>query len=202
MKNEMVKELNDESKKMKKVLNDESKGESLAEKVIDLCLWYQIEDSHNMIKLFESEIKFHEIQKDAILSKCTFGFQRKKISKEVEEIDKRILELNKYISEELVMIEKMEGSIERNNDSNDGKENENIDDFISYYDLLSYLKYGITFKKVSLNEFDKNVIYIYDNEGNYIINDKKYVGDQFTTYLSEFSSDVSKFKKNIKIVEK
>ena len=34
------------------------------------------------------------------------------------------------------------------------------------------------------------------------INDKKYVGDQFTTYLSEFSSDVSKFKKNIKIVEK
>ena len=171
MKNEMVKELNDESKKMKKVLNDESKEESLAEKVIDLCLWYQIEDSHNMIKLFESEIKFHEIQKDAILSKCTFGFQRKKISKEVEEIDKRILELNKYISEELVMIEKMEGSIERNNDSNDGKENENIDDFISYYDLLSYLKYGITFKKVSLNEFDKNVIYIYDNEGNYIIND-------------------------------
>ena len=202
MKNEMVKELNDESKKMKKVLNDESKEESLAEKVIDLCLWYQIEDSHNMIKLFESEIKFHEIQKDAILSTCTFGFQRKKISKEVEEIDKRILELNKYISEELVMIEKMEGSIERNNDSNDGKENENIDDFISYYDLLSYLKYGITFKKVSLNEFDKNVIYIYDNEGNYIINDKKYVGDQFTTYLSEFSSDVSKFKKNIKIVEK
>ena len=202
MKNEMVKELNDESKKMKKVLNDESKEESLAEKVIDLCLWYQIEDSHNMIKLFESEIKFHEIQKDAILSNCTFGFQRKKISKEVEEIDKRILELNKYISEELVMIEKMEGSIERNNDSNDGKENENIDDFISYYDLLSYLKYGITFKKVSLNEFDKNVIYMYDNEGNYIINDKKYVGDQFTTYLSEFSSDVSKFKKNIKIVEK
>ena len=202
MKNEMVKELNDESKKMKKVLYDESKEESLAEKVIDLCLWYQIEDSHNMIKLFESEIKFHEIQKDAILSTCTFGFQRKKISKEVEEIDKRILELNKYISEELVMIEKMEGSIERNNDSNDGKENENIDDFISYYDLLSYLKYGITFKKVSLNEFDKNVIYIYDNEGNYIINDKKYVGDQFTTYLSEFSSDVSKFKKNIKIVEK
>ena len=106
----MVKELNDESKKMKKVLNDESKEESLAEKVIDLCLWYQIEDSHNMIKLFESEIKFHEIQKDAILSKCTFGFQRKKISKEIKslevpnlyltpkEIDLELNELSKVIS--------------------------------------------------------------------------------------------------------
>ena len=201
MKNEMVKELNDESKKMKKVLNDESKEESLAEKVIDLCLWYQIEDSHNMIKLFESEIKFHEIQKDAILSKCTFGFQRKKISKEVEEIDKRILELNKYISEELVLIERMKDAIAGRKDD-ENKIDDKTNDLISYYDLLSYLKHGITFKKVSLNEFDKNVIYIYDNEGNYIINDKKYVGDQFTTYLSEFSSDVSKFKKNIKIVEK
>lgn len=39
-------------KEMVKELNDESKEESLAEKVIDLCLWYQIEDSHNMIKIF------------------------------------------------------------------------------------------------------------------------------------------------------
>lgn len=38
MKKEMVKELNDESKEMIKVLDDESKEESLAEKVIDLCL--------------------------------------------------------------------------------------------------------------------------------------------------------------------
>lgn len=87
----MVKELNDESKKMKKVLNDESKEESLAEKVIDLCLWYQIEDSHNMIKLFESEIKFHEIQKDAILSKCTFGFQRKKFQRKLKKLIKGYL---------------------------------------------------------------------------------------------------------------
>ena len=39
-------------------------------------------------------------------------------------------------------------------------------------------------------------------KGTILLMIKKYVGDQFTTYLSEFSSDVSKFKKNIKIVEK
>lgn len=201
MKKEMVKELNDESKEMIKVLDDESKEESLAEKVIDLCLWYQIEDSHNMIKIFESEIKILEMQKEMILSNCTFKFQRKKVEKELEEIDKKIYRLYENVGEEITLIERMKDAIAGRKDD-ENKIDDKTNDLISYYDLLSYLKYGITFKKVSLNEFDKNVIYIYDNEGNYIINDKKYVGDQFTTYLSEFSSDVSKFKKNIKIVEK
>lgn len=93
MKKEMVKELNDESKEMIKVLDDESKEESRAEKVIDLCLWYQIEDSHNMIKIFESEIKILEMQKEMILSNCTFKFQRKKVEKELEGIGKRIYRL-------------------------------------------------------------------------------------------------------------
>lgn len=93
IKKEIVKELIDESKEMIKVLDDESKEESLAEKVIDLCLWYQIEDSHNMIKIFESEIKILEMQKEMILSNCTFKFQRKKVEKELEGIGKRIYRL-------------------------------------------------------------------------------------------------------------
>ena len=36
-------------KEKKELSNNYSKEESLAEKVIDLCLWYQIEDSYNMI---------------------------------------------------------------------------------------------------------------------------------------------------------
>lgn len=43
----------------KKMSNDEK----LAERVIDLCLWYQIEDSNNMIRIFESEIKMYETEK-------------------------------------------------------------------------------------------------------------------------------------------
>lgn len=201
MKKEMVKELNDESKEMIKVLDDESKEESLAEKVIDLCLWYQIEDSHNMIKIFESEIKILEMQKEMILSNCTFKFQRKKVEKELEEIDKKIYRLYENVGEEITLIERMKDAIAGRKDD-ENKIDDKTNDLISYYDLLSYLKHGIIFKKVSLNEFNKEIFYVYDNEGNYIINDKKYVGDQFTTYLSEFSSDVSKFKKNIKIVEK
>lgn len=111
MKKEIVKELIDESNEMIKVLDDESKEESLAEKVIDLCLWYQIEDSHNMIKIFESEIKILEMKKEMILSNCTFKFQRKKVEKELEGIDKRIYRLYENVGEEITLIEKMKDAI-------------------------------------------------------------------------------------------
>ena len=194
MKKEMVKELIDESKEMVKVLDDESKEESLAEKVIDLCLWYQIEDSHNMIKIFESEIKILEMQKEMILSNCTFKFQRKKVEKKLEGIDKRIYRLYENVGEEITLIERMKDAIAGRNDD-ENKIDDKTNDLISYYDLLSYLKHGIIFKKVSLNEFNKEIFYIYDNEGNYVIEDKTNVGDQFTSYLGEFDSDNSKFKK-------
>lgn len=188
-------------KEKKELSNNYSKEESLAEKVIDLCLWYQIEDSYNMIKIFESEIKVLEMQKEMILNNCTFKFQIKKFEKELEEIDKRIYRLYENVGEEVTLIERMRGAIagkEKGENEIDYKAN----DLISYYDLLSYLKHGIIFKKVSLNEFNEEVFYIYDKEGNYVIEDKTKVGDQFTAYLGEFNSDNNKFKNNIKIIEK
>ena len=188
-------------KEKKELSNNYSKEESLAEKVIDLCLWYQIEDSYNMIKIFESEIKVLEMQKEMILNNCTFKFQRKKFEKELEEIDKRIYRLYENVGEEITLIERMKDAIAGRNDD-ENKIDDKTNDLISYYDLLSYLKHGIIFKKVSLNEFNKEIFYIYDNEGNYVIEDKTNVGNQFTTYLGEFDSDNNKFKKNIKIIEK
>lgn len=149
MKKEMVKELNDESKEMIKVLDDESKEESLAEKVIDLCLWYQIEDSHNMIKIFESEIKILEMQKEMILSNCTFKFQRKKVEKELEGIDKKIYRLYENVGEEITLIERMKDAIAGRKDD-ENKIDDKTNDLISYYDLLSYLKHGIIFKGMLL----------------------------------------------------
>ena len=73
----------------KKISNDEK----LAERVIDLCLWYQIEDSNNMIRIFESEIKMYETEKQLLLNNCILGFKSKKVNKKIEEIDKNIFRL-------------------------------------------------------------------------------------------------------------
>lgn len=190
-------------KKEKKIaLNDNNEKENrLVEKIIDLFSWYQIEESNNIIKMLGNEVKFYEEEKKLILDNCIFAFQRKKAYKEIDKIDEKIFKLYEKIGEEVTMIDKIKNSMDGN--VNFDKVNVNTTDkFLSYYDLLSFLKRGIIFKKVSLNEFDKEVFYIYDYEGNYIIEDKTKVGDQFTTYLGEFDSDNNKFKKNIKIIEK
>lgn len=94
MKKEMVKELNDESKEMIKALDSESKEKSLAEKLLIYVCGIKLKILiNNMIKIFESEIKILEMQKEMILSNCTFKFQRKKVEKELEGIGKRIYRL-------------------------------------------------------------------------------------------------------------
>lgn len=182
--------------------NETKKQDKLiAEKIIDLFLWYQIEKSNNMIKIFGNEIKFYEEEKKLILDKCIFSFQRKKAYKEISEIDKKIFKLYEKIGEEVRMVEEIKNSIDKNNNFNKGNI-ETTDDFLSYYDLLSFLKRGITFKKVSLTAFDKEIMYIYDYEGNYVLEDKNNESPQFALWLSDCSSDNTKFEKNIKIIEK
>lgn len=180
---------------------DNLKEKSLTEKIIDLFSWYQVEESYNMIEMLVNEIKFYENEKKLILNNCIFSFQREKAYKEMTKIDKKIFELYEKIGEEVRLIEQVKNSIDKEN-TFDNEDTEKTNDFFSYYDLLSFLKRGIIFKKVSLNEFEKEIFYIYDNEGNYIIEDKTKIGNQFPVYLSEFASDNNKFKKNIKIMEK
>lgn len=73
------------SKKKQTILDDLSESDyfKLSQKIIDLCLWYQIEDSRNMFRLFGSEIKMYEAQKQALLNNCIFKFQKKKIEKKI-----------------------------------------------------------------------------------------------------------------------
>ena len=188
-------------KAKKEISKDTLKEETLVKKIIDSFLWYQVEESDNMIKKFGNEIKLYENKKKLILNNCIFSFQREKAYKEMTKIDEKIFELYEKIGEEVRMIEQVKNSIDRGNIFNKGSI-EKANELLSYYDLLSFLKRGIVFKKVSLNEFDKEIFYIYDNEGNYIIEDKTKIGSQFTAYLGEFASDNNKFKKNIKIMEK
>lgn len=86
-----------------------------------------------MIKLFSSEIKMYEAQKKALLNSSGLWFQKKKIKKELDELDNKIYKLYEDISDEITMIAKMEESISRD-ETNDNKKS---NDLISYYELLS-----------------------------------------------------------------
>lgn len=75
---------------------------------------------------------------------------------------KKLKELFKQyenIGEEVSIINKLKSAI-----ANDGKLDDDNDELISYYDLLSFLRFGITFKKVLYQKFDKEEIYYYDDE--------------------------------------
>lgn len=124
--------------KKQKILDELSESDDfkLSQRIIDLCLWYQIKDSHNMIRLFGSEIKMYEAQKQALLNNCIFKFQKKKIEKELEEIYNKIHKLYENIGEEVSVISKMEESILRDETSEYNDSNK----LVSYYELLSFVK--------------------------------------------------------------
>ena len=79
----MKKVENVKKKKKQPIFDDifESDDYKLSERIIDLCLWYQIEDSHNIIRLFDNKIKMYEAQKQALLNNCIFKFQKKRLKK-------------------------------------------------------------------------------------------------------------------------
>ena len=74
------------------------------------------------------------------------------------------------------------------------------DTLLSYYDLLIYLKFGINFKKVSYKKFNREVIYFYDDDGTYIIENQNDKNNVFDTYLSEFESDTTKYEKILRFL--
>ena len=162
--------------------NSENEDIKLSNRIIDLFIWYQIEDSNAWLRVLESQVKFLEERRKQLfdnLDMCLFKFQKKKINEELEQIEKELFKQYEKIGEEV-----------------------DDDTLLSYYDLLTYLKFGITFKKVSYKKFNREVIYFYDDEGNYIIENQNDKDNVFDTYLSECESDNTKFDRNIKILEK
>lgn len=76
-----------------------------------------------------------------------------------------------------------------------------LNDMVSYYDLLTFLKEGVHFNKVCVHKFGKEIFYIYDSN-NYILENKSLEGLQFSMFLSECENDNTKFIKNIEIIKK
>ena len=71
---------------------------------------------------------------------------------------------------------------------------------ISYYDLLTLIKEEKNPKKVYLNLFYKKVMYVFDEENGYIINNKNKRDENFDYYLIDCFTDLGVFKKNISII--
>ena len=180
--------------------NKETEDMKLSKRAIDLFIWYQIEDSNAWLRVLESQVKFLEERRKQLFKEfdnCLFKFQKKKVNEELEKIEKELFKQYENIGEEVSIINKLKSAI-----ANDGKLDDDNDELISYYDLLSFLRFGITFKKVLYQKFDKEEIYYYDNEGNYVIENLDNKSDIFSVYLSECESDNTIFDRNIKILEK
>lgn len=181
--------------------NSENEDIKLSNRIIDLFIWYQIEDSNAWLRVLESQVKFLEERRKQLfdnLDMCLFKFQKKKINEELEQIEKELFKQYEKIGEEVDKMNKLKSAISNNNDITEVDD----DTLLSYYDLLTYLKFGITFKKVSYKKFNREVIYFYDNEGNYIIENQNDKDNVFDIYLSECESDNTKFDRNIKILER
>ena len=181
--------------------NGENEDIKLSNRIIDLFIWYQIEGSNAWLRVLKSQVKFLEERRKQLfdnLDMCLFKFQKKKINEELEQIEKELFKQYEKIGEEVDIMNKLKSAISNNDDIKEVDD----DTLLSYYDLLTYLKFGITFKKVSYKKFNREVIYFYDNEGNYIIENQNDKDNVFDIYLSECESDNTKFDRNIKILEK
>ena len=78
--------------------NSENEDIKLSNRIIDLFIWYQIEDSNAWLRVLESQVKFLEERRKQLfdnLDMCLFKFQKKKINEELEQIEKELFKGDK-----------------------------------------------------------------------------------------------------------
>jgi len=79
-------------------------------KLLDLSLLYENENSKNWIELVSHQIKGYEIQKQHLIDNKPYFFQKKKLeehNKKLAEIDNKILKCLKDIEDEMAFMEKI-----------------------------------------------------------------------------------------------
>lgn len=164
-------------------------------KIIDLCLWYQIEDSRLTINLIEHQIKFYELQKEHLLENKPFKFQKKKMKffeDELNKIDNKIMKFYSEIEEELAIMEKMQNAINVKYETK----------IISFNDLLSLIEKRKNPKKIMLKLCNDYAIYEYSvDDHSYLLSSKEKEGATFNIYLNESLTDLEMIKKNIEIID-
>lgn len=99
--------------------NSENEDIKLSNRIIDLFIWYQIEDSNAWLRVLESQVKFLEERRKQLfdnLDMCLFKFQKKKINEELEQIEKELFKQYEKIGEEVDIMNKLKSAISNNND--------------------------------------------------------------------------------------
>lgn len=82
--------------------NSENGDIKLSNRIIDLFIWYQIEDSNALLRVLENQVKFLEERRKQLfdnLDMCLFKFQKKKINEELEQIEKELFKQYEKIGE-------------------------------------------------------------------------------------------------------
>ncbi|MBR3229672.1 MAG: hypothetical protein IKF91_02455 [Bacilli bacterium] len=166
------------------------------DKLLDLLLWYQIEDSNHWIRFTELDIKMNEnmlrdLYKD---EPCKFfKKQHKKWKDDIEEIENIIQKKYREIEKELLIIEKMQGQITGVKDMYTGN--------ISFYDLLTLLKCNKQPKEVEVTICKKKAVYYFAGEDGYILKNRKDQTIDFEFYLGDALADSQKLDKIIRIIK-
>ena len=172
-------------------------------KLLDLFMYNEIEESKMFINIISKEIDFKTQMRNQLLCNKPFKFQKKKTeqyNKELEKIEDEILQCYKNIELELKEISKLQNSIS----NNDTKTLNNIvkkNSKISFYDLLTLIKDKKHPNKIILEMCNKKETYIFDGEANYVLENEKSKNEVFEYYLSDSISDFSKLDKNITIIQ-
>jgi 5'-deoxynucleotidase YfbR-like HD superfamily hydrolase len=116
--------------------NSENEDIKLSNRIIDLFIRYQIEDSNAWLRALENQVKFLEERRKQLfdnLDMCLFKFQKKKINEELEQIEKELFKQYEKIGEEVDILNKLKNAISNNNDITEVDD----DTLLSYYDLLT-----------------------------------------------------------------
>lgn len=93
------------------------KDEELSNKILDLCLHQQIEESYQYMKLKEKQIKFCEMQIEHLKNHKPFWFQKKELKAYYEDIDlieEQICNHYKQIEDEIKIIEELKNNMSKN----------------------------------------------------------------------------------------
>ncbi|MDO5568741.1 MAG: hypothetical protein Q4G04_01330 [bacterium] len=179
-------------KKTKTINIDNNDDKKLSDKIIDLCLWYQIEDSHRWMDIINLQIESCQMQLKFLEENKPFWFQKKKLEehkKQVEELENQIYKYYENLGNEVDMIFKLQQALNKEGTT------------ISYEKLVELLKNNNAPIEVELILGKKHRIYTLSKEGYYVLKDKKDEDEMFSYWLRDCLLDTENDTKCIKIIK-